>query len=64
MRPDSLCARVLKGKYYPTSDFLSVTKKGEAQQRGDRSSMGGMCSNGVKRVGLGGKKFGFSDWSH
>jgi hypothetical protein len=26
-RPDSLCARVLKGKYYPHSDFLSTTKK-------------------------------------
>jgi hypothetical protein len=27
MRPDSLCARVLKGKYYPNSDFLSATKR-------------------------------------
>jgi hypothetical protein len=26
-RADSLCARVLKGKYYPQSDFLSATKK-------------------------------------
>ena len=26
-RPDSLCARVLKGKYYPNSDFLSATRK-------------------------------------
>jgi hypothetical protein len=27
MRSDSLCAKVLRGKYYPTSDFLSTTKK-------------------------------------
>lgn len=27
MRPDSLCAKVLKGKYYPSCDFLSATKK-------------------------------------
>jgi len=26
-RPNSLCAQVLKGKYYPNSDFLSATKK-------------------------------------
>jgi hypothetical protein len=26
-RPDSMCARVLKGKYYPHSDFLLATKK-------------------------------------
>jgi len=25
--PDSLCARVLKGKYYPQGDFMSVGKK-------------------------------------
>jgi hypothetical protein len=24
--PDSLCARVLKGRYYPNSDFWSATK--------------------------------------
>lgn len=26
-RPDLLCAKVLKGKYFPTGDFLSATKK-------------------------------------
>jgi len=26
-RPDSLCSKVRKGKYYPHSDFLSATKK-------------------------------------
>lgn len=25
--PDSLCAKVLKGKYFPNGDFLSATKK-------------------------------------
>lgn len=27
IRPNSLCAKVLKGKYYPNKDFLSSTKK-------------------------------------
>jgi hypothetical protein len=27
MNPDSLCARVLKGKYYPQGDFLTAGKK-------------------------------------
>jgi len=27
MRPDSLCARVLQGKYYHSSNFLAATKK-------------------------------------
>jgi hypothetical protein len=27
VRPDSLCARALKGKYYPNGDFISATKK-------------------------------------
>jgi hypothetical protein len=26
-RLDSLCAKVLKGKYFPFGDFLSATKK-------------------------------------
>jgi hypothetical protein len=45
MRPNLLCAKVLKGKYYPNSDLLSATKKGEARRRGDPFSMGGMCSS-------------------
>ena len=28
--PDSLCARVLKGKYYPQGDFMSAGKKKNA----------------------------------
>jgi hypothetical protein len=27
MRPGSLCAKVLRGKYYPNGDFLTATKK-------------------------------------
>jgi hypothetical protein len=27
MRPDSLCAKVLKGKYFPNGNFLSATKR-------------------------------------
>ena len=41
-RPNSLCAQVLKGKYYPNSDFLSATKKGEVLPLGGQFSMGGM----------------------
>lgn len=26
-RPDALCSRVLKGKYFPNSDFLGATRK-------------------------------------
>ena len=31
-RPDSLCARVLKGKYYPNGDFLSATRKKKSSE--------------------------------
>ena len=31
-RPDSLCARVLKGRYYQDGDFLSATRKRHASQ--------------------------------
>jgi len=27
MRPSSLCARVLRGKYFPNGDFLTATKR-------------------------------------
>ena len=30
VNPESLCARVLQGKYYHTSDFMSATKKKNA----------------------------------
>jgi hypothetical protein len=47
MRPNSLCARVLKGKYIiQTVTFSQQPKKGKARRRGDRFSMGAMCSNG------------------
>jgi len=35
MRPDSLCARVLKGKYYPHGDFLSATRKKRSSKHGE-----------------------------
>jgi hypothetical protein len=27
MRPDSMCAKVLKGKYFPNGDFVSATRE-------------------------------------
>lgn len=42
-RPDSLCAQVLKGKYYPSSGFLSASKKSAVRRRGGPSIMEGMC---------------------
>jgi len=35
MRPDSLCARVLKGKYYTHGDFFQPQEKKEALKHGD-----------------------------
>ena len=54
-RPDSLCARVLKGKYYPNSDFLSATRKRRCSATW-RSILHGrdiLARGLVKRVGPG-----------
>jgi hypothetical protein len=32
MRPNSLCAKVLKGKYYLHGDFISATKKKKSSE--------------------------------
>ena len=41
-RPDALCSRVLKGKYFPNSDFLgAVQEGGEALKPGGQLCMEG-----------------------
>lgn len=54
-RPESLCAQVLKGKYYPNGDFLAATRKKKSSEtwrailHGRKVLQKGM----VKRVGPG-----------
>jgi hypothetical protein len=53
--PESRCAKVLKGKYFPNGDFLSATKKKRSSARW-RSILHGrdVVKRGlIKRVGLG-----------
>lgn len=45
-RPDSLCALVLKGKYYPNNDFLSASKKSEVRRLGEDSPWEGCAVPG------------------
>lgn len=55
MRPDSLCAEVLKGKYFPSCTFLDVTRKKKSSETwrailfGREALMKGL----IKRVGPG-----------
>lgn len=55
MNPDSLCARVIKGRYYHDTDFLSSTRKKHASHTW-RAILAGrdVLSRGlIKRVGNG-----------
>ncbi|GJN06559.1 hypothetical protein PR202_ga24299 [Eleusine coracana subsp. coracana] len=36
MKPESLCSRVLRGRYFHNSDFLAATRKRHASQLGGR----------------------------
>jgi hypothetical protein len=31
-RPDSLCARVIRGKYYPNGEFMTATRKRKSSE--------------------------------
>jgi hypothetical protein len=53
--PDSLCARVLKGKYYPHGDFLSASRKKRASETWRAVLYGRvvLLNGTIKRVGPG-----------
>jgi hypothetical protein len=55
VNPDSLCAKVLKGKYYPNSDFLSATRKKHASETWRAILFGRevLRKGAIKRVGPG-----------
>jgi hypothetical protein len=57
VRPDSLCARVLKGRYFHDSEFLTSTRKRHASQTW-RAILAGrevLSSGLIKRIGNGSK---------
>lgn len=64
MRPDSLCARVLKGKYYPNSDFLSATKKKRSSETWRAILYGrDVLTRGmIKRIGPGETSIWYDNW--
>ncbi|GJN37087.1 hypothetical protein PR202_gb26009 [Eleusine coracana subsp. coracana] len=53
--PDSLCSKVLKGKYYPNSDFLSATrrKRSTVTWRAILHGRDILSSGMIKRIGSG-----------
>lgn len=55
VKPESLCARVIKGKYYPNGDFLSAKKKRRASETWRAILFGRevLQKGVVKRVGPG-----------
>jgi len=54
-RPDSLFARVIKGKYYPNSGFMSTTKKRRSSETWRAMLYGSEALEMglIKRIGLG-----------
>jgi ribonuclease HI len=55
MNPDTLCARVLKGRYYPDSDFLHATvpRNSSATWRGIVAGREALQQGLIKRIGDG-----------
>jgi hypothetical protein len=55
VKPDSLCARVLQGKYYPHGDFLSASRKKKASETWRAILYGRevLLKGAIKRVGPG-----------
>jgi hypothetical protein len=55
MRPESLCTRVLKGKYFPNCTFLEATrkKKGSATWRATLFGRQALVKGLIKRIGPG-----------
>jgi hypothetical protein len=55
MRPDSLCARVLKGKYFPSCSFLEATRKKKSSETWRAILFGrqALVKGLIKRIGPG-----------
>jgi hypothetical protein len=53
--PESLCARVIKGEYYPNGDFLSATKKWNSSNTWSAILLGKKALQGglMRRIGNG-----------
>jgi hypothetical protein len=55
MHPDSLCAKVLKGKYFPNGDFVSATRKKKSSETWRAILYGreALLKGLIKRIGPG-----------
>jgi len=64
MRPDSLCAKVLKGKYYADGDFLNATKKRKTSEtwRAILYCRDALVKGLIKRVGPGNINIWSENW--
>jgi hypothetical protein len=53
-RPNALCSRVLKGKYYPNTNFLAATRRKRSSRLGELSYGRDVLKKGlISRIGPG-----------